>query len=53
MLQLHVVPLPICPAGQAQVKLPTVFVHVAAASQLSVFAVHSLMSLQVVVPLPE
>jgi hypothetical protein len=49
---MHAVPLPVCPAGHAQVKLPGVFVHVAAASQLSVFVAHSSMSVHVVMPLP-
>jgi hypothetical protein len=45
---MHDVPGPIWFAGHAQVKPPAVFVHVAAVSQLSVPAVHSLMSTQVV-----
>jgi hypothetical protein len=49
---MHAVPLPICPVGQAHVKLPGVFVHVAAASQLLVWVAHSSMSVQVT-PVPE
>jgi hypothetical protein len=45
---MHAVPLPIMLDGHAQVKLPGVSVHVAAESQLSVPAVHSLMLMQAV-----
>jgi hypothetical protein len=51
MSHAHDVPLPICPVGQVHVKLPGVFVHVAAASQLLVCAAHSSMSVQVA-PVP-
>jgi hypothetical protein len=43
-LPVHDVPSPLYPVLQAQVKLPTVFVHAALISQLPVPAVHSSMS---------
>jgi hypothetical protein len=49
---MHDLPSPSCPEGQAQVKLPGVFVQVAAASHVLVWVVHSSMSVQVT-PVPE
>jgi len=49
----HVTPSPTQPllVSQAHVKEPVVFEHVANGEQLSVFAVHSLTSTQVGLPL--
>ena len=49
---LQVVPSPVKPLLQSQVKLPTVLVQVASAAQVSVPSVHSLESVQVA-PSPE
>jgi hypothetical protein len=49
---VHVTPSPKLALGHAQVKLPAVFVQMATGllEQLSVFAVHSLMSVHVTPP---